>query len=44
MQTLDQAIKKKYDSGDVSFSDALIHVADPRSFKIAAGMGQAAAS
>jgi twitching motility protein PilT len=44
MQTLDQAIKKKFDSGDISFSDGLMHVMDPRSFKIAAGVGQAAAS
>jgi twitching motility protein PilT len=44
MQTIDQAITKKFESGDVTFSDALTHVAAPREFKIAAGVGQAAAS
>jgi twitching motility protein PilT len=44
MQTIDQAITKKYESGDVAFSDALMYVAAPREFKIAAGVGQAAAS
>ena len=44
MQTIDQAITKKYDAGDVSFSDALLYVAAPREFKIAAGVGQVAAS
>lgn len=44
MQTIDQAITKKYEAGDVSFSDALMYVAEPREFKIAAGVGQVAAS
>jgi twitching motility protein PilT len=44
MQTIDQAITKRYDAGDVSFSDGLLYVAAPREFKIAAGVGQAAAS
>lgn len=44
MQTIDQAITKKFESGDIAFSDALMHVAAPREFKIAAGVGQAAAS
>jgi twitching motility protein PilT len=44
MQTIDQAITKKYESGDVAFADALMHVTAPRDFKIAAGVGQAAAS
>jgi len=44
MQTIDQAIMKKYESGDIAFSDALAHVVQPRDFKIAAGAAQAAAS
>lgn len=44
MQTIDQAITKKYESGDISFSDALMYVAAPRDFKIAVGVGQMAAS
>ena len=44
MQTIDQAITRKYESGEVSFSDALLYVAAPREFKIAAGVAQAAAS
>ncbi len=44
MQTIDQAITKKYDAGEVSFSDALMFVAAPRDFKIAAGVGHVAAS
>lgn len=44
MQTIDQAITKKYESGDVSFADALMYVSAPREFKIAAGVGQMAAS
>jgi twitching motility protein PilT len=44
MQTIDQAITRKYEAGDVSFSDALMYVAEPREFKIAAGVGQVAAS
>ena len=44
MQTIDQAISKKYDAGEVSFSDALMFVAAPRDFKIAAGVGHVAAS
>jgi twitching motility protein PilT len=35
MQTLDQAIVAKYESGEVSFSDALLHVVSPREFKLA---------
>ncbi len=37
MQTLDQAIVAKYEAGEVSFSDALLHVVSPREFKQAAG-------
>jgi Tfp pilus assembly ATPase PilU len=37
MQTLDQAIVELYEAGDVSFSDALLHVASPRDFKLATG-------
>jgi twitching motility protein PilT len=37
MQTLDQAIVERYESGVVSFSDALMHVASPRDFKLATG-------
>lgn len=37
MQTLDQAIVDRYEAGDVSFSDALMHVASPRDFKLATG-------
>ena len=44
MQTLDQAITKKYNSGEISFADALLCVTSPREFKIAAGVGQMAAS
>lgn len=44
MQTIDQAITKKYDSGEISFADALMYVTTPREFKIAAGVGQRAAS
>jgi twitching motility protein PilT len=44
MQTIDQAITKKYESGDISFSDALMFVSEPRDFKIAAGVGHVAAS
>lgn len=44
MQSLDQAITKKYDSGEIEYADALMHVAAPREFKIAAGVGQMAAS
>ncbi|MFV1969482.1 MAG: type IV pilus twitching motility protein PilT [Acidimicrobiia bacterium] len=43
MQTIDQAITKKFESGEVAFADALTHVCSPREFKIAAGVGQAAA-
>jgi len=42
MQTIDQAITKKYESGEIAFTDALTHVASPRDFKIAAGVGQVA--
>lgn len=38
MQTFDQAITARYDAGEVSFSDALMHVASPRDFKIATGV------
>ncbi len=37
MQTLDQAMVAKYEAGEVSFSDALLHVASPREFKLATG-------
>ncbi|MCZ7534413.1 MAG: PilT/PilU family type 4a pilus ATPase [Acidimicrobiia bacterium] len=37
MCTLDQAIVKRYEAGDVSFSDALMFVASPRDFKVATG-------
>lgn len=43
MQTIDQAIAEKYEAGEISFPDALAHVVSPRDFKIAAGIGQAAA-
>lgn len=38
MQTFDQAITERYDAGEVSFSDALMHVTSPRDFKIATGV------
>ncbi|MDJ0791090.1 MAG: PilT/PilU family type 4a pilus ATPase [Acidimicrobiia bacterium] len=38
MQTFDQAITARYDAGEVSFSDALMHVTSPRDFKIATGV------
>jgi len=44
MQTLDQAIVAKYDAGEVSFSDALLHVVSPREFKLATGAVNAAPS
>jgi twitching motility protein PilT len=44
MQTLDQAIVAKYESGEVSFSDALLHVVSPREFKLATGAMAAASS
>ncbi|MEZ5175059.1 MAG: PilT/PilU family type 4a pilus ATPase [Acidimicrobiia bacterium] len=37
MRTLDQAIVERYEAGEVSFSDALMHVASPRDFKLATG-------
>ena len=37
MQTLDQAIIALYEAGEVSFSDALLHVFSPREFKLATG-------
>ena len=37
MQTLDQAIVGLYESGTVSFSDAIMFVASPRDFKLATG-------
>lgn len=37
MQTLDQAIVARYEAGDVSFSEALLHVVSPRDFKLATG-------
>lgn len=37
MQTLDQAIVALYEANRVTFSDALMHVASPREFKIATG-------
>jgi len=37
MQTLDQAIVELYEAGEVSFSDALLHVVSPRDFKLATG-------
>jgi twitching motility protein PilT len=37
MQTLDQAMVAKYEAGEVSFSDALLHVVSPREFKLATG-------
>jgi twitching motility protein PilT len=37
MQTLDQAIVGLYESGAVSFSDAIMFVASPREFKLATG-------
>lgn len=44
MQTMDQAIARKYEAGEITFSDALMYVASPRDFKVTAGMGQVAAS
>lgn len=38
MQTMDQAIGKKHEAGEITFSDALTHVASPRDFRIAAGV------
>ena len=38
MQTFDQAITAHYEAGEVSFSDALMHVMSPRDFKIATGV------
>ena len=38
MQTFDQAITARYEAGEVSFSDALMHVMSPRDFKIATGV------
>lgn len=38
MQTFDQAVTVRYEAGEVSFSDALMHVASPRDFKIATGV------
>ena len=38
MQTFDQAITARYDAGEVSFSDALMHVTSPRDFKLATGV------
>ena len=38
MQTFDQAITVRYEAGEVSFSDALMHVTSPRDFKIATGV------
>jgi twitching motility protein PilT len=38
MQTFDQAITTRYEAGEVSFSDALMHVTSPRDFKIATGV------
>lgn len=43
MQTIDQAITKKFESGEISFTDALVHVSSPREFKMVAGAGQVAA-
>jgi twitching motility protein PilT len=37
MQTMDQAMVAKYEAGEVSFSDALLHVVSPREFKLATG-------
>jgi len=37
MRTLDQAIVELYEAGEVTFSDALMHVASPRDFKLATG-------
>lgn len=44
MQTIDQAITKKFEAGEISFADALTYVSAPREFKIAAGVRQVAAS
>ena len=38
MQTFDQAITARYDAGEISFSDALMHVTSPRDFKLATGV------
>jgi twitching motility protein PilT len=38
MQTFDQAITARYEAGEVSFSDALMHVTSPRDFKLATGV------
>lgn len=43
MNTIDQAITKKVESGEISFTDALVHVASPRDLKMAVGVGQVAA-
>ncbi len=41
MQSFDQAIKKRYDAREISFSDALSFVTSPRDFKLAAGSARA---
>jgi twitching motility protein PilT len=43
LQTLDQAIIAKFEAGEVSFSDALLHVVSPRDFKLATGAAAVAA-
>ncbi len=42
MQTIDQSITKLYEAGAVSFSDGLMHVTNPRDFKIATGITSSA--
>lgn len=42
MQSLDQAITEKCEAGEITYADALMHVAAPREFKLAIGMGQKA--
>jgi len=43
MQTIDQAVKQKVDTGEITLQDALMYVVSPRDLKIASGVGQAAA-
>ncbi len=39
MQTIDQAIRKKFESGEISYTDALVQVASVRDFKMATAVG-----
>ena len=43
MQTMDQAIREKYETGEIGLTDALANVVSPLDFKLAAGVGHVAA-